>query len=203
MLFSSTGGEGGLRLTGHGYEGSANKIYLKKKPDTVFIFYFLCIMQSMKHTPNFDAAYLKNFFDYDPFTGRFARKFAWGSQIAGSEPGGLSPQGYWQIGVKSRTYPAHRLAWLYVYGSWPDSLIDHINCNKLDNRIGNLRLSCYSKNAQNLPSSRVRGVSNKRNKKQKPWVAYISVQGTRLHLGCFATFDEAIAVRKKAEADLL
>jgi hypothetical protein len=163
----------------------------------------------MKHTPSFDATYLRSLFSYDPDTGKFARRHAWGSQPEGSEPGGLSPQGYKQIGVKNRTYPAHRLAWLYVFGEWPVSLVDHVNRNRLDNRICNLRVSCYSKNAHNVFSDRVRGVRMKterelkRDGRRRPWEASISVQGKRLHLGCYTTFDEAVAARKKAEVDLL
>ena len=47
--------------------------------------------------------------------------------------------GYIVIGLGNHVYQAHRLAWLYIYGKWPEQVIDHINGNKIDNRLCNLR----------------------------------------------------------------
>ncbi|MDA6380520.1 HNH endonuclease signature motif containing protein [Escherichia coli] len=53
------------------------------------------------------------------------------------------------IMINGKAYPAHRLAWLIVYGTMPDGFIDHINRVRTDNRISNLRLVTHSENMQN------------------------------------------------------
>ena len=163
-------------------------------------------MQSM----TFTADDLKKVLHYDPNTGKFTRLTKWGRKNVGDEPGSLSKFGYWQIGVFNRTHPAHRLAWLYYYGEWPPHDVDHINRNRIDNRIANLRLATRSENLHNSPvrlrnKSGVKGVSLrplKRGKRPaKMWVASIMVNGVRRYLGCYATIDEAAEARRKAEKE--
>lgn len=86
---------------------------------------------------------------YDAETGAFTRKIAWGGRPVGSKVGSLNTVGYWQIGVCGRTYTAQRLAWYYVHGEWPEDDIDHINRDKLDNRLANLRIISRSENLKN------------------------------------------------------
>jgi len=160
----------------------------------------------------FTSDQLKEILVYDPETGIFTRRKPWGSRKAGDIPGSISKHGYWQIGVFNQTYGAQVLAWLYFYGEWPSSLVDHINQNKTDNRIDNLRLADYSVNAHNTVvrqtnTSGVKGVSlqSLRNGKRvgKPWIASIMISGKRTHLGSFNTFEEAVAARRTAERSLV
>ena len=145
---------------------------------------------------------------YDPTTGLFTRKKKWGSKLAGSPIGGLSKDGYVQIAFNGRTHTAQRLAWLYVYGNWPAGVIDHINRNRADNRIENLRDVSSSKNAHNSDArhhsqSGVKGVSLRslRNGRRlkKAWRADIMVNGTRKFLGNFYTVEDAARARTNAE----
>src|SRR5690554_7820021 len=109
-----------------------------------------------------DQKYLKEALDYDPLTGEFTwrldrpeshfkdwrGKNGWMRNIKEDLVAGYvapvtkrNPRPYRVIGLKGNLYKAHRLAWLYEYGQWPDGDIDHINQDTLDNRIDNLRIS--------------------------------------------------------------
>lgn len=92
---------------------------------------------------------LKEVISYDPETGIFEwlvrpRQRAM-SRIAGT----TNPNGYRQIGIDQRVYKAHRLGWFYVHGVWPSKQIDHLNGDRLDNRIANLREADFSQNQAN------------------------------------------------------
>jgi hypothetical protein len=101
-----------------------------------------------------------------------------------------------------KTYLLHRLAWFYVTAKWPQQHIDHINGDKKDNRICNLREATNSENMQNVLSamsrskSKVRGVSwdASRNK----WTAHICVDGKQKNLGRFEELAEASLVYQQA-----
>jgi hypothetical protein len=144
--------------------------------------------------------------NYDPTTGIFTQRINWWGRKAGDVPGGKTPQGYWYIGVGGKQYPAHRLAWFYVHKEWPTGDIDHINRNRLDNRLANLRHVSRSKNLLNInvragSLSGVTGVSPS-GEKTKPWKASIQVDGKQTWLGNHATVESAIAARKEAELKL-
>lgn len=101
------------------------------------------------------AERLRQLLHYDPETGVFTRLVALGGRSGpvGSRCECLSPAGYVQIGVDRRTYPAHRLAWLYMTGAWPPNEVDHINGVRADNRWTNLRQATRSQNRANSRAS--------------------------------------------------
>ncbi len=104
--------------------------------------------------------------------------------------GGPSLVGYWRIRIDGKLYQAHRLAWLYVYGEWPGETIDHINGDKLDNRIINLRSATYTENNQNKlwhRKGKLPGVTKRRGK----YEASIKYKGDQYYLGLFSTEREA------------
>jgi hypothetical protein len=86
---------------------------------------------------------------YDPETGIFRWRFARGYLPAGRLAGSRRKGGYLQVGFGGRTHTAQRLAWFYVHGTWPANHIDHINRNRSDNRIANLRDVSPKRNAAN------------------------------------------------------
>ena len=103
------------------------------------------------------------------------------------------PHGYSVITIKQRHYFAHRLAWLYVYGVWPEKEIDHINRVRNDNRIQNLREASHEENGRNIsqPRKRVGLRGTTYSKRRHAWVAQIGVKGRNLFLGHYNTTEDA------------
>lgn len=128
--------------------------------------------------------HLKSILNYDQETGIFTWKIKKGKKVAGSIAG-KDCHGYISIGIDYHQYFAHRLAWLYVYGVMP-SKIDHVNGNKSDNRILNLRPANTSQNACNSKvrsdnSSGIKGVSW--DKTYKKWYAKCCINQKQYNLG--------------------
>ncbi len=97
------------------------------------------------------AADLRNWVTYCESTGDFIWTGALKRTKAGSLPGCKDGEGYRVMKIKGRMYKAHRLAWLYVNGEWPMGEIDHIDGQRSNNAIGNLR-DCTTK--ENLRARR-------------------------------------------------
>ena len=138
---------------------------------------------------------LKEILHYDKENGNFFwKKFV--SNKSKNEPAGAHQnKGYIQITVDNKNYLAHRLAWFYVYGEWPKKQIDHINRNKKDNRIENLRDVNNSQNQLNIGvrSHNSSGINNvvKSAKSHKPWAAQLHRNNKKIFLGYFDTVEEA------------
>ena len=144
---------------------------------------------------------LLKWFTYSPETGQFFNVRAWGARPAGREAkGSLNASGYLQLPVAGRPYVAHRLAWLYVHNDWPEQQLDHINRNKADNRIANLRAVTRSENQLN----RKRNSNNTSGRNgvypcKGGFSASIKISGIRRSLGTYHTYAEACAARQGAE----
>jgi len=140
---------------------------------------------------------LRELLKYDPETGIFTRKVANSRRVkVGDEAGTLSTSGYVQIRIGYQRYSAHRLAWFYMTGDWPDQNIDHINCIRDDNRFANLREATFAENSGNASkrsdnSSGFKGVFF--NKRTGAWMAAIQVRGKKQHLGYFGSAASAHA----------
>lgn len=144
---------------------------------------------------------LKELFDYNPSTGLFARRVTRGNQKKGRIAGTLHPKGYRIILIDGGFYKAHRLAWFVMYGEWPKKQIDHINSDRNDNRISNLREATNSENQMNqiLKSNNKSGFKGVCwNKRLKRWVSQININGRVTHLGLFVDLNEAATTVRNA-----
>lgn len=153
---------------------------------------------------NLTAQRLRELLHYDPETGIFRWKVnTSNSQAFAGDIAGWMQKGYRIIKVDNLTLRAHRLAWLYMHGVFPTSILDHINRDKSDNRICNLREVSYSENTQNQGlkknnKSGVKGVYWR--SRDKCWIASIRVHGKSSHIGQFKSLNEAAEAYAKAAA---
>jgi len=146
---------------------------------------------------------LKEVLSYDPETGVFVRKITANNNKAkkGDLAGHLNKIGYLEMKVDGKRYYAHRLAWLYVNGYFPELNIDHINRKRNDNRIKNLREASQQCNVRNakMKSSNKSGITGVCwYKPSKKWKAQIT-SGTTINLGHFKDFNDAVKARWCAE----
>lgn len=155
--------------------------------------------------------------DYEPATGRLiwrprpehafpSRRHArtWNTLHAGREAlVNITPNGYKAGAINGKRFYAHRIIWKMTCGYDPVE-IDHINGNRIDNRIENLREVTRAVNNRNMG----RGARSSRDFGVRPsptagkWCAVISVGNWPRHLGTFDTYEAALAARKEAERRL-
>lgn len=154
-----------------------------------------------------DSTTLREYLSYDPETGLFTWiKKPSSKTLLGAIAGTPTVYGYTQIGLFKQLYSAHRLAWFYQYGVWPTQNIDHINGIRTDNRIANLRdVSCGGNNQnQTRPQRDNPYLGVHKFKGRDRWRAAISVNNNSIHIGSFATPEEArdayVAAKRKLHA---
>jgi hypothetical protein len=146
---------------------------------------------------------VRELFNYDPKTGVLTRKIRSGRKTrVGQIVGFLQNYGYLMVGIDYREYLVHRVIFLWFHGRWPHSQIDHINHNRTDNRIENLREATHRENGvnQKLSKNNTSGHNGVYwNKQVKKWQAYITVEGKARYLGIFEDIKDAISARKRAD----
>ena len=133
---------------------------------------------------------LKDLFDYDPTTGHLIRKKT--NQRAGT----MGTYGYRYLQIDHKLYYEHRIIWFWLYGTWPQAQIDHINGIRDDNSLANLRESTHAENAQNIKvskrnrsGSRIPGVYF--NSKRNLYIVLLAKDRKRHFGGTFKTLLEA------------
>jgi hypothetical protein len=142
-----------------------------------------------------DLETIKDALSYDASTGEFIWIFNRRRGLSGVRAGCVGTGGYCQIRYRGKEYKAHRLAWFFIYGELPSIGIDHIDRDKTNNRISNLRLATTAENGQNISaiySSNKSGYTGVHwHKTYKKWQAKIGVASERIHLGYYNSAEEA------------
>lgn len=116
----------------------------------------------------------------------------------GSQAGSPDKDGYIIIQIDGKKYKAHRLAWLYVHGTWPENEIDHENTIKHHNQISNLRPATHAENLANTPHRAVNKLKVKNIHyvaRTNRYILQMMLDGKKKHLGCFRTLEEAVTKR--------
>ena len=146
--------------------------------------------------------YANYLFKYDPETGNLYKRIN-GTDNFRSKPSGTKTKtGYVQIGVDGKLYLAHRIIMLLVNKSLSDeSQVDHIDHNRLNNKLNNLRVVSQSGNMRNCgkrsdSSTGITGVVY--HKRARKYMSYISIGGRKMHLGLFNTLEDATRARVRA-----
>lgn len=154
---------------------------------------------------------LRQLLRYEPDTGKLFWKerpegpAAWNGRFAGKEAIS-SPDGFGYLHGRVDYIPvrAHRVIFAMVYGYWPEAQVDHINGDRSDNRIENLRGATWSENQRNKGTqsnnkSGAKGVYW--NAQRRKWHAQIKVNGDTLYLGRFARLEDARMAYQQAAKD--
>ena len=148
---------------------------------------------------------IRDYLSYDPETGVLTWKESPGYRVAKGDVAGhfCSHHKYHSVQIGGRGFKGHRVAWFLYYGEWPKGQIDHINGDRGDNRIANLREATHLQNMWNKPSyknrtSKFKGVSYR--KDLGKWRAVIQKDGKSLSIGHFESeLEAALAYNYKAE----
>ncbi len=145
------------------------------------------------------AEYLRSRLDYDSSTGVFTHKHDFGSRYKVGDradtSGHAALREYRLVNLLNQKFLAHRAAWLHTHGIFPGLPIDHINGNKSDNRIENLRAVEIRLNAENIRkpqknnSTGFLGVQPH----QGRYRVRLTVDRKQIQIGMFSTPEEAHA----------
>jgi len=143
---------------------------------------------------NIDFTYIRQVLEYNKETGKFMWKVRVNSKVpSGTNAGTPQNNVYILITIKRKKHLAHRLAWFFEHGEFPNGQIDHINGVRTDNRLVNLRVVTTAENQHNQRKPRAGnpylGVSVV--KGTKYWQAHIAANGKQKNLGRFKTPEEA------------
>jgi hypothetical protein len=146
---------------------------------------------------------LRSLLVYDPDTGVFTNRITRNPRAkVGAPAGALTSEGYIAFQIGGAKIYAHRAAWLYVYGVWPDIEIDHINRQRSDNRIANLRLATRCQNGQNTGAHKRNLTGHKGvtfHARSKKWQVQLRANSKTFYVGQYAELADAVQARAIAE----
>jgi hypothetical protein len=147
---------------------------------------------------------LQELFNYNSDTGIVTTKLVrpGSNSFIGKPVGTVTPNRYLCVRVDNRNYQLHTLIWLLTHGKFPNEDIDHIDGNRRNNILSNLRAVSRQDNLKNIAKHRdntsgILGVSW--DKTRNKWKASIYANGKQILLGRYTSKEEASIVRKKAD----
>lgn len=143
--------------------------------------------------------FLRNRLRYDPDTGKLFSKPRDKEVFTNTHH-----SGYKKGAFDNKTYTAHRIAMAIATGDWPKGEVDHINGDKADNRLCNLRVVTKSENQRNAKqrTDNTSGITGVSVRKSGKFQAFINAHNQRTYLGSFTRLEDAISARKEAEKRL-
>lgn len=140
------------------------------------------------------AVELRELLHYQPETGVFTWLSHAGGVLRGAVAGNRNSLGYMVLGLKGKKYRQHRLAWLYVHGVWPIGTLDHLDADRANNRIANLRCVSHAYNMQNVKVATVRSKTGVRgvywSERLSGYMASIKCDGKKKRRGPFKTIED-------------
>lgn len=147
---------------------------------------------------------VQKLFLYNQETGELVWKIPTANRVYPGDPFGCicKTHGYRQGTLFGKLQKAHRIIWLYIYGYLPEYEIDHINRNRNDNRLCNLREVSHQCNLRNskIQKNNISGVTGICfHIKASKWVAHIVINNKNKYLGCYSDYNEAVCARLAAE----
>lgn len=157
----------------------------------------------LRKNPEMAPQEMREWIDYDPVTGVMRWRKSPNKRLkVGSLVGHVSENGYLRFNLRGIQYRVSRAAWALTYGYWPDALVDHQDQDKLNNRLGNLRLSTEQENMRNA-GARHKGLKGASYRPDRGvWVASIKVDKKPIYLGTFPTEQLAHAAYRAAAIEL-
>ncbi len=150
-----------------------------------------------KKVPKYILNEIDSRFKYNSITGdiRYKKRVSRNTDIGFLAGTIKTNTGYGKIFVGGRVLQSHRVAWYLYYGKMPKQYIDHVNGDKLDNRIKNLREVTKRENSQNIkkpyPKNKCGYLGVCRTNKSLSYSAAIRIKGKTTHIGVFKTAIEA------------
>lgn len=142
---------------------------------------------------------LKDILWYEKDTGEFIWKVDYSNVSRFDTAGYVDDKGYRKIEINHKPYFAHRLAWLYEYGEFPNGVVDHIDRNPSNNAISNLRIATRSQNAFNRPASKNNKLKRKNIYERKgKFMVQLRVNYKLMHFGTFEDLELAELVAIEA-----
>lgn len=158
----------------------------------------------LKRLPSVDR--LRDVLSYNEETGQFVWKKRISIRIMpGKNAASMSSDGYYRIGIDGARIKAHRLAWLYVYGEDPPAMIDHIDGNKTNNAISNLRAADNKINGQNQRRANIdskTGTLGVTKRSENAFVSHIGKDGKNYYIGSFRSAEAAHSAYVEAKRKL-
>lgn len=138
---------------------------------------------------------VKAWFSYNPETGTLTRELKHRSNIPNEV--NMDRGRVWFFGV---LYQVTHIIWVVYHGKWPDEFIDHIDHNRQNNRIENLREATRAQNGWNRieQNGNGKGVTFRPEKIERPWQAQIQTNNEKMHLGFYTTKEEAAEAYRQA-----